>query len=129
MGNCDRSGSPQIYVMDADGSGQRRLSFGGGWYSAPAFSPDGTSIAFTRRGSDGLRIGVMRADGSDERVLTAGPIDDSPVWGANSRDLLFQRTGADGRSAIFRLTTAGGAAQKLVTPQDGSDPDWSAQRD
>ncbi|MEO7634771.1 MAG: Tol-Pal system beta propeller repeat protein TolB [Sphingomicrobium sp.] len=125
----DRSGSPQIYVMNVDGSDQRRVSFGGGWYSAPEFSPDGKSIAFARRGSDGLRVGVMGADGSAERVLTSGPNDDSPVWGANSRDLLFQRIGADGRSAIFRLTSAGGAAQKLVTPQDGSDPDWSAQRD
>ncbi len=71
----------------------------------------------------------MRADGSGEKVLTSGPIDDVPSWGANSRELLFQRTGAEGRSAIFRLTTAGGAPQKLVTPQDGSDPDWSAQRE
>ncbi len=125
----DRSGSPQLYVMSADGSGQRRISFGGGWYSAPEWSPDGEWIAFTRRASDGLRIGIMRADGSDERVLTAGPNDDSPSWAPNSHELLFQRSGADGRSAIFRLMTDGGAAQKLVTPQDGSDPDWSAQRD
>lgn len=125
----DRSGSPQLYVMKADGSAQRRLSFGGGWYSAPDWSPDGQWIAFTRRGSDGLRIGVMRADGSGERLLTAGPGDDSPSWAPNSHELLFQRADAAGRSALYRLTTEGGDAQKLVTPQDGSDPDWAAQRD
>ena len=125
----DRSGSPQLYVMNADGSGQRRLSFGGGWYSAPEMSPDGQSIAFTRRGTDGLRIGVMSAEGSDERMLSPGPTDDSPTWAANSRELLFQRTDAAGRSAIYRQTIEGGTAQKLVTPQDGSDPDWSAPRD
>ena len=125
----DRSGAPQLYVMNADGSGQRRLSFGGGWYSAPEMSPDGQWVAFTRRATDGLRIGVMRADGTDERVLSTGPSDDSPTWAANSRELLFQRTDAVGRSAIYRQTVEGGTAQKLVTPQDGSDPDWSAPRD
>ena len=115
--------------MNADGSGQRRLSFGGGWYSAPEWSPDGQWIAFTRRGTDGLRIGVMRADGTSERVLTPGPTDDSPSWAANSHELLFQRSDSAGRSAIYRLTTDGGEAQKLVTPQDGSDPDWSAPKD
>lgn len=125
----DRSGSPQLYVMNADGSGQRRLSFGGGWYSAPEMSPDGQWIAFTRRATDGLRIGVMSIDGTGERVLSTGPSDDSPTWAANSRELLFQRADAVGRSAIYRQTVEGGPAQKLVTPQDGSDPDWSAPRD
>lgn len=125
----DRSGSPQLYVMNADGSSQRRLSFGGSWYSAPEMSPDGQWIAFTRRATDGLRIGVMRADGTDERVLSTGPTDDSPTWAANSRELLFQRTDTAGRSAIYRQAIEGGSAQQLVTPQDGSDPDWSAPRD
>lgn len=125
----DRSGAPQLYVMNTDGSGQRRLSFGGGWYSAPEMSPDGKWVAFTRRATDGLRVGVMNADGSGERILSSGPADDSPTWAANSRELLFQRTDGGGRSAIFRQTVEGGTAQKLVTPQDGSDPDWSAPKD
>ena len=76
-----------------------------------------------------LRIGVMRADGSGERLLTSGPNDDSPSWAANSHELLFQRLDGAGRTSIYRLTTEGSAPHKLVTPQDGSDPDWSAQKD
>ena len=45
----DRSGSQQLYIMNADGSNQRRISFGGGWYASPEWSPDGEWIAFTRR--------------------------------------------------------------------------------
>ena len=48
----DRSGSQQLYVMNADGSGQRRISFGGGRYASPVWSPRGDLIAFTRIGGD-----------------------------------------------------------------------------
>ena len=125
----DRSGSQQLYAMDATGANQRRVSFGGGWYAAPEWSPDGEKIAFTRRASDGLRVGVMNADGSDPRVLTSGPRDEGPNWAASSRELIFQRTGATGRSGIYRVPLSGGDARKITVPQDGSDPDWSGPRE
>lgn len=125
----DRSGSQQLYVMEANGAGQRRISFGGGWYAAPEWSPDGEKVAFTRRGSDGLRIGVMNADGSDQRVLTNGPRDEGPSWAASSREIIFSRGDALGRSGIYRIALNGGAARKVTVPQDGSDPDWSGTRD
>ena len=125
----DRGGSQQLYVMNADGSGERRISFGGGWYAAPDWSPDGERVAFTRRGADGLRIGVMNADGSGEKVLTSGPRDEGPSWAASSRELVFTRTDAMGRSGIYRLSLSGGPPRKVTVPQDGSDPDWSGARD
>ena len=125
----DRSGSQQLYVMNADGSSERRISFGGGWYAAPDWSPDGTKIAFTRRSSDGLRIGVMNSDGSGEQVLTSGPRDEGPSWAASSRELIFTRTDATGRSGLYRLALSGGGPRKVTVPQDGSDPDWSGARD
>jgi TolB protein len=123
----DRSGSQQLYVMNADGSAQRRISFAAGWYAAPEWSPDGEKIAFTWRGA-GLRIGVMDADGSNQRMLTTGPLDEGPNWAASSRELIFQRT-VGGRSGIYRIALSGGAARKVTVPQDGSDPDWSGTRE
>ena len=125
----DRSGSQQLYVMNSDGSNQRRISFGGGWYAAPEWSPDGKQIAFVRRGSDGLRIGVMNPDGSDPRVVTSGPRDESPSWAASSRELVFQRVEGLGRSSLYRVGTNGGQPSKIAIPQDGGDPDWSGALD
>jgi len=125
----DRGGSQQLYVMNADGSGERRISFGGGWYATPQWSPDGNWIAFTRRAQDGRRIGIVKPDGTGEAVLTTGPGDEGPSWAASSREILFQRSDAAGRSGLYRVTLDGSAPRRITIPQDGSDPDWSGVMD
>ena len=44
----DKSGTQQLYVMDANGNNVRRISFGTGSYSTPVWSPRGDYIAFTK---------------------------------------------------------------------------------
>jgi Tol biopolymer transport system component len=65
--NRDQQG--EIYVMNADGSGQRRLTRRPGDDWAPDFSPDGSQVAFTQLPGT---IWVMRADGTGLRRLTSG---------------------------------------------------------
>jgi Tol biopolymer transport system component len=55
--------------MNADGSGQQRLTRRSGDDWAPAFSPDGARIAFTQLPGT---IWTMNADGTGLRKLTAG---------------------------------------------------------
>jgi TolB protein len=115
--------------MNADGSGQRRISFGGGANAAPLWSPDGEWIAFTRQSPGGRSIGIIKPDGTGERLLTSGPADEGASWAASSRELIFQRADAAGRSKLFRVAIAGGDPRPVTTPQDGSDPDWSGPQD
>ena len=54
------------------GGAAQRISFGEGRYSTPVWSPRGDYIAFTKQGGGSFAIGIMKPDGSGERILTEG---------------------------------------------------------
>jgi Tol biopolymer transport system component len=67
-----RDGSPQIFIMNADGSNVTRVTSGPGGNYSPAFSPDGTRIVFQSNWDGNLQIYMMDADGSNVTRLTKG---------------------------------------------------------
>jgi TolB protein len=121
----DRSGSQQIYVMNADGSGQQRISHGGGRYATPEWSPRGDQIAFTKISGD-FKIAVMTPSGDNERLLTNGWQDEQPTWAPNGRVLQFFRTspGRSGGSQVWQVDLTGVNERRIPTPLNGSDPAW-----
>jgi len=121
----DRSGRPQLYVMDADGSDIQRISFGDGSYSTPVWSPRGDYIAFTRQMQGKFSIGVMRPDGSGERLLTTGFHNEGPTWAPNGRVLMFFRQNVGAGAKIYTIDITGRNERQLLTPNDASDPAWS----
>jgi TolB protein len=125
----NRGGSQQIYVMNADGTNVRRISFGQGRSGTPVWSPRGDLIAFTRIGSD-FHVGVMRPDGSGERLLTSGWQDEGPTWAPNGRVIMFTRTlesrgNTGGGSQIWSVDITGRNERRVPSPGDASDPAWS----
>jgi TolB protein len=131
--NSDRGGDQQLYVMDASGANVRRISFGRGRYATPVWSPRGDLIAFTRfGGGGGFAIGVMRPDGSGERILTEGWSMESPSFAPNGRVLVFYREtrATDARGSGFsarlaQIDIAGFNERQVITPTDATDPSWS----
>jgi TolB protein len=123
----DRGGAQQIYLMDANGGGQNRISFGKGRYSTPVWSPDGKWIAFTKNAGGKFSIGVMKPDGSEERILTEGFHNEGPTWAPNSRVIMFFREsgGEGGGAQLFSVDVTGYNEQPVETPGFASDPAWS----
>lgn len=120
----DRSGSQQVYVMNADGSDQRRISFFGGRAATPEWSPRGDQIAFTHIAGN-FRIGVMSPDGGNMRLLTNSWQDEAPTWSPNGRIIQFFRTAkGSGKASIWQVDLTGQNERKLNTPVDASDPAW-----
>ena len=128
MFESDRSGGQQLYVMNADGSNQQRISFGGGGYATPAWSPRGDLIAYTKTGS--FRIGVMSPGGGGERLLTNAWQDEGPSWSPNGRVIMFfrQSQGGNGKADLWSVDLTGVNERKVPTQLDGSDPNWGPLR-
>jgi TolB protein len=121
-------GEQQLYVMGADGSGVRRISGGEGRYSTPVWSPRGDYIAFTKQLAGRFLIGVLRPDGSGERILTEGFHNEGPTWAPNGRVLMFFREsqGEGGGPRIYSVDLTGYNERVVNTPSFGSDPAWSS---
>jgi TolB protein len=122
----DRGGHQQIYVMPAAGGAAQRISFGDGSYSTPVWSPRGDYIAFTRQANDKFAIGVMKPDGSGERVLTEGFHNEGPTFAPNGRVIMFFRDpGGTSGPSLFTIDISGRNEQRVPTPGFASDPAWS----
>ena len=122
----DRGGHPQIYVMAATGGAAQRISFGDGTYSTPVWSPRGDYIAFTKQFSDKFAIGVMKPDGSGERILTEGFHNEGPTFAPNGRVIMFFRDEVGGPGpSLFTIDIAGRNDLRVPTPSYASDPAWS----
>ena len=127
--NSDRDGSgdQQLFVMNADGSSVQRISYGSGRYAEPEWSPRGDMIAFTRLGSGGFGIGVMKPDGSGERILSQGYLEEGATFCPNGRVIMFYRQSPLRIGNVSHLVTIGtdGFNERITpTPTDATDPSW-----
>ncbi len=129
--NSDRGGSQQLYVMDSRGKSVQRISFGRGRYATPVWSPRGDLIAFTKLANKRFFIGVMKPDGSGERLLAEDFKIEGPTWSPNGRVLIYYRKGktnkdgTGGTSKLWSVDLTGHNERQISTPLDASDPAWS----
>jgi TolB protein len=114
--SSDRSGKPMIYVMNADGSGARRLTFAGNYNSTPSWSPDGTKLAFAGvdKEKDAFDIFVINTDGSGLQRLTSSR-KSSGKW-ANNEAPTFA---PDGQRVLFASDRTG-TSQLYMVNIDGN---------
>jgi Tol biopolymer transport system component len=120
-----RNGKGDVYVMNARGGDQRRLTTSPGHDDLPAWSPDGKRIAFVSDRAGNLDIYTMNADGSDQTQVTFGSGSDyGPTWSPDGTRIAW-RGDRDGNPEIYSMR-ADGTDVKRLTKNDGSDysPAW-----
>jgi dipeptidyl aminopeptidase/acylaminoacyl peptidase len=119
-----------VWVVSADGSGTTDLTpdpAPGVWYDrAPAWSPDGASIAFSSNRSGTTRLWVMGADGSAPRQVlptSLAAAEHLPAWSADGATLAFVTETAEG-AGIGVVRPDGTGHRLFPAPFDAADPVW-----
>lgn len=111
----NRDGNFEIYTMNADGSGQQRLTQHPANDISPVWSPDGSRIAFASDRDGTWDIYTMRADGSDLKQLTRGQgANTAPSWGNGGTTLVFISTRDAVNGNVYRMTADGSATDRIT---------------
>ena len=115
-----------IYVMNADGSGKTRLTTDPNWDWAPAWSPDGTQIAFISNREGQGEIYIMTSSGENPVNITRDPSADwDPVWSPDGGKIAFP-SNRSGTFQIWVMNTDGTELQQLTSlPGEAWVPSWS----
>jgi Tol biopolymer transport system component len=124
----DRNGSTDLYVMNADGSNVTQLTHDTAGDTEPAWSPDGTKIAFASKFDGDYDIYVVNRDGTGRQNLTPGLGGDdlAPGWAPDSKRVAFQDW--NGTTWDIDYATLGDSAiRKGVVSKENHEelPDWS----
>lgn len=122
----ERSGGPQIYKMNADGSGAKRVTFSGSQNTDPSWSPTGDRIAFVGREGGHFDIFTVRPDGSGMDRITQGQGDnEDPSWSPDGQYVAFSSTREGG--AHIWISSVDGRHQAKITSGGGgyTNPSWS----
>ena len=132
-------GQYDIYVAGIDGTGATRLTDGALDEDQPAWSPDGTRIAYRRwdltPGTGHSDIWVMNADGSDKHGLTADQgrtNQTAPAWSPRLADGSYriayssQTNDAAGEAHIWTMSADGSDKRQITTGAfEDEEPAWS----
>jgi Tol biopolymer transport system component len=129
-GDTDRA----VQTLNVDGTGLTTLfDVVGAFDSAPAWSPDGTRIAFESNANPAggnpegdMEIWVMNPDGSNPTQLTSNTLhDEGPAWSPDGTMLAYS-SGLDNDHLDINVMTAAGVHLSQLTSYEGHDesPDW-----
>jgi dipeptidyl aminopeptidase/acylaminoacyl peptidase len=125
-----RDGNAEIYVMNADGTAQRRLTNDPAVDDRPSWSPDGEQITFTSNRDGFFEIFVMDADGSNVRQVTDTPtsvFNGGSTFSPDGRHLAFTSS-RDGNDEIFVMDADGSNVRQRTHTAGGiqnEQPSWS----
>lgn len=124
-----RSGKPQLYRQSVAGNSKpERLTYEGRYNASASVSADGKSIAYVHGEGKVYRIAVLELATKSSRVLTDGPLDESPVYAPNNSMILF--ASQEEHQAVLAAVSVDGRQKQRLAFSDGEvrEPSWAAVR-
>lgn len=123
-----RPGTPQIYVMSADGTDQELLApydYGAtGPSNAPEWSPDGAAVAFHRDIDRAPQVFILNVGSRRYKQLTSSGRNTDPTWAPDGRHLAFV-SDRSGRGQVWIIDSETGRIRQLLLPGEVRLPHWS----
>lgn len=119
----DRGGSAQVYVMPTSGGEPKRVTFQGKQNLRPRYSPDGKSLAVVNNEGGRYAIGLVDLQTGAMRVLTDGPLDESPSFAPSGGVIIYATTG-NGTAELGIVSVDGRVRQQLRQPGEVREPAW-----
>jgi len=123
----DRGGTPQLYLMNSDGTSSTKLDLPGkGYVIDPAWSPNGQLLAFSwRLPDDNYDIFVMDAATQQLVELTRDQArNERPSWAPDGRHIVFEST-RGGERQIWTMLADGSQPHQLTFSGHNESPNWS----
>ena len=109
-------GNQELWMMQADGGHQRRITQSPGWKLQPSACPDGRTILFTVLSGASSEIWRIDRDGSNAKPLSRFPGVEQPICSNDSKWVVFQAAGGK----VSRMPIQGGEPLALTTFLSGS---------
>ena len=117
-----------IYTRPFSGGPWQRLTSGPSAESTPAWSADGSEIAYTSNAAGSTDIWMMDADGTNQRNITKDSANCyGPEFSPDGTRIAYTRVAANGTLDIWTMNSDGSGAVNVTAaaPGDNSDPSWS----
>ncbi len=124
-----RSGKPQLYKQSITGKSKpERLTYEGGYNASASISPDGKFVTYVHGEGNIYRIAVLELATRSSRILTDGPLDESPEYAPNNSMILF--ASQEKRQAVLAAVSVDGRQKQRLAFTDGEvrEPSWAAVR-
>jgi TolB protein len=121
----DRSGGPQIYEIFLSGGRAIRKTFASGYNASPNLSPDGKKMTFVTRTNGEFKVAVMDFASGNMRVLSTGPMDESPSFSPNGTMIIY--AASKGYKGVLKAVSEDGNMKQRLSLSVGDvrEPVWS----
>jgi Ca2+-binding RTX toxin-like protein len=115
-----------VFVANANGSGERNLTRGAGLSSGPAWSPDGRRLAFTGAANGVSRIVLIDRNGSNRRLLSLRVPGNAsqPTWAPDGRQVAVTSSSSSPLGSDVYVAEIAGTASRLLA-SGAFEPAWS----